>query len=130
MLKRLWEGLELPGEPSDYHFAIQGAAGALWARRAAEPEVLAWFEHLSWLDLRLVQAVPDAVRDEFAGAHPGRQEFFSVSAFHSLISLYSREGLLQEALEVAQLAQRFGQGEDALADLEERFAALRAEDGG
>lgn len=129
VLTRLWEGLELPGEPSDYHFAIQGAAGTLWSRRKSEPDVLEWFEHLNWLDLRLIQAAPDAVRDEYAAAQPGRSEFYSVAAFSNLINLYSREGFLQEALVVAQLAEQLGQREHAAAELHERLAALQAEDG-
>jgi hypothetical protein len=128
-LTRLWEGLELPGEPSDYHFAIQGRAEALWSRYRQEPEMLEWFEYLNWLDLRLIQAVPDAVRDEYAGDQPERSEFYRVSAFSNLISLYLREGFLQAAQGVAELAKRFGQSEHAIAELNERVAALRAEDG-
>lgn len=129
VLRRLWEGLELPGEPSDYHFAIQTAAAALWGRRNAEPEVLESFEYLNLLDIRLIEAVPDAVRDEYADAHAGRSEFYAVSAFSNLINLYSREGFVREALGVAEVAERFGQGEHAVAELQERLAALQAEDG-
>jgi hypothetical protein len=129
LLKRLSEGLELPGEASDYHFAIQGVAGALWNRRNREPEVLGWYERLNWLDIQLVQAWPDAVRDEFTDAQPRRSQFYSVTAFGSLTQLYSREGLLQDALKVARLAEQFNQGENLVADVEERLAALRAEDG-
>ena len=129
LLKRLWEGLELPGEPPDYHFAIQGVAGALWGRRRQEPEVLAWLEYLSWLDIRLIRAWPDAARNEYASADPGSAEFYSVPGFSRLIDIYSREGFLEEALGVARLASEFGQGEEAVVDLEGRLALLRAEDG-
>jgi hypothetical protein len=124
-------GLGTSRHPRDYHFAIQGATGVLWGRRRRlEPDFLAWFEYLNWLDIRLIQAFPDAVRDEYADGQPARPEFYGVSAFSNLISLYSREGFLHEAKRVAQLASHFGQGEQVLAELEERFAALRAEDGG
>jgi hypothetical protein len=128
VLGKLWEGLELPGLPSDYHFAIQGVAGSLWSRRRTEPEVFEWFEYLNLLDLRLIQAAPDAVRDEFAGDQPDRAEFYRVPAFDNIISMYSREGFLQEAQRVAALAERFGQGEVG-AELNERIGALQAEDG-
>jgi hypothetical protein len=128
LLKRLWEGLELPGEPSDYHFAIQTVANALWRRRRTEPEVLQWVEWLEWLDIRLVKAYPDAVRDEYADEW-GRSQFYGVGAFHTLIELYSREGFLQDALGVARIAGEFEQGEGEIAELEERLAALQAEDG-
>ena len=129
VLRRLWEALELPGEASDYHFAIQSAAAALWGRRSAEPEVLESFEHLNVLDIRLIEAVPDAIRDEYAEVRPGRSEFYTVSAFRNLINLYTREGFLREALGVAQVAERFGQGEHVDAELQERLAALQTEDG-
>ncbi len=128
VLARLWEGLELPGLPSDYHFAIQGVASTLWGRRRAEPEVLEWFECLNLLDLRLIQAAPDAVRDEFAGDQSDRAEFYRVPAFDNVIGLYSREGFLQEAQRIAALAKRFGQGEVGV-ELNERFGALKVEDG-
>jgi hypothetical protein len=73
----------------------RGGAEALWSRYRQEPELLEWFEYLNWLDLRLIQAVPDAVRDEYAGDQPERPEFYRVSAFSNLISLYLREGFLR-----------------------------------
>lgn len=129
MRARLWEALELPGTARDYHFAIQSTAGELWTRKRREPEVIEWFEFIAWLDLRLLQVFPGAVRDEFAGERPiERGEFYSVSAFGWLIDLYSREGLLGQAMQVAQLAERFGQGERHVTELNERLEALRAED--
>lgn len=129
LLTRLWQGLELPGEASDYHFAIQQVVGFLWSRRIPEPEVLGWVEYLNWLDIELIRAYPNAVRDEYADHHPGRSPFYSVSAFGSLIGMYSREGFLAEALGVARIAEEFDQGEPLRAELEERLALLRAEDG-
>jgi hypothetical protein len=129
LLTRLWEALEQPGEPSDYHFAIQGIAAALWRRRLDDPHALPWHEYLNWLDIRLVRAFPDAVRDEYAEEHPGRSQFYSVTAFRSLVDLYSREGFLHEALAVARIAREFEQGDEAVAELEERLALLRVEDG-
>ena len=129
LLQRLWEALELPGEPSDYHFAIQGVAGHLWRRRRKEPQLFAWVEWLSWLDIRLVRAWPDAVRDEYANTDPDRREFYSVPAFHTLFQLYIREGFLAEARDVAKLGSSFGQGEADVEAAEQRLATLGAEDG-
>jgi hypothetical protein len=128
LLKRLWEGLELPGQPSDYHFAVQGVAQNLTSRRAREPEVLEWVEYLCLLDVRLVQACPDAITNTFGGDEAARR-FYSVPTFQSLIDLYTREGFLADALNVARIAKRFEQERAPVAELEERIAALRAEDG-
>jgi hypothetical protein len=130
LLKRLWEGVELPGEGSDYHFAIQGVAGALWSRRKTEPEQLPWIEYLCWLDIRLIRALPDAVRDDYADRRPSGSEFYGVSAFNTLISMYEREGFLQEALAVARIAGEFDQGQHQIEEIDGRLAMLRAEDGG
>lgn len=129
LLRRLWEGLELPGQATDYHFAIQQVVALLWSRRVAEPEVLSWVEYLNWLDIGLVRAYPDAIRDEFAADYQSRREFYVVSAFNSLITMYSREGFLAEALAVARIAEEFDQGQGQREELEERLALLRAEDG-
>src|SRR5262245_33497693 len=57
----LAEVLELPGRASDYHFAIQGCAQELWRRRREEPDVLPHIEELCRLNLRLLEARPEAV---------------------------------------------------------------------
>ena len=124
VLRNVMEALEVPGQPTDYHFALQGAATALWSRRRAEPEVLDDVERLCWLGIRLIQARPDAVSDEY------RPEggFYSVGAFKTLITLYEREGALREGLEVATLAERFDQLAEKAEELRERLAVLEAED--
>lgn len=118
------EALELPGEPVDYHFLIQRCAGALWNRRRKEPDFLDDVEKLCWLDIQLIQARPDTVRIE--GSDEPR--FYYVSAFLILIDLYQREGFLREALDVAELAARYGQGLIARDRLAERLAAVENED--
>jgi hypothetical protein len=128
ILQRLWESLEVPGTSSDYHFLLQGAATSLWGRRCADPDVLEQFEKLCWLDIRLLQTVPEAVRNEYADEGAQGSGFYRVAAFGSLIDFYSLEGFLDRAMEVARLAEGFGQGEDAIRELRERLAALEAED--
>lgn len=124
LLKNVYEGLELPGEPSDYHFLIQGCANELWGRRRQEPEVLEKVERLCWLDIRLIEARLDAVSDEFSD----EPRFYQVLAFAILINMYEREGFLHEALDVAERAARFGQVNEAQDRLLERIAAAEAED--
>jgi hypothetical protein len=46
VLRNLYEGLELPGEPSDYYFLIRHAADELWRRRRDEPDLLGEVERL------------------------------------------------------------------------------------
>jgi len=124
LLRDLADALELPGEPTDYHFIVQHAATALWNRRRSEPDVLNEVERLCWLDIRLVQACPDAVSDEYTS----ERKFYSVTAFKNLITLYQREGALCEALEVAEIAERFDQLADKAEELRQRMAVLEAED--
>jgi hypothetical protein len=123
VLRHAYEGLELPGEPSDYHFLIQGCAEQLWIRRRDELSVVAEVEKLCWLDIKLVQACPDAVSDEYSED----QRFYAILAFPRLIEIYEREGALAEALEVADVAVRYGQCEDARQRIVERIAAVEAE---
>jgi hypothetical protein len=123
ILQRVAEGLELPGEPSDYHFLIQGSAGALWDRRRAEPWALAEVERLCRLDIQLVQALPSAVMADDR-AEP---KFFRITTFPLLIGLYEREGFLREALEVAEMAVRYGQEDRLRNQLVERIQAVEAE---
>ena len=129
-LQHLWETLELPGQAGDYHFAIQDTAGDMWRRKRKEPTMLAWAEWLCWLDIRVIRAWPDAVRDEHAADFEDRSEFYGVTAFRTLAQLYKREGFLTEAQQVAEVARSFDQGGPYIDDVEEKLAALRAEDGG
>lgn len=121
--KHLAETLELPGEPKDYHFAIQFMVEELWKRRRQEPEVLARVEKLSWLDVALVRARPDAITNEY-GDDP---RFYRATTLDRLVTLYEREGALLEALEIADLAVRFEQLQDRRAAIAERLAAFDAE---
>src|SRR5450755_1946792 len=106
LLQRLWEGLELPGEGCDYHWAIQDVCSQLRPRMSEEPTVLANLESLEWLNVRLVLAYPQAVTVDLAD---GKDAYVNVSALSTLIDTYSTEGFLKEALEVARLAQRLNQ---------------------
>lgn len=122
LLSHLAEALELPGEPSDYHFGIQGVLEALWKRRREDSGVLGWIEALGWLNIRLVVAVSGAashvVDDEL--------RYYRIVAFSHLITLYEREGAWREALEVAEIGERLGQSV-RLDELLDRVALLDAE---
>ena len=125
-LQHLGETLELPGEPTDYHFAIQSVLEALWKRRRTEPTVLMTVEQLAWLDLSLAQARPDAISTDIQG----KRKFYAVLAFQYLITLYEREGALREALEVAELAVRYEQQQSKRDELVGRVTALDTEEVG
>ena len=109
VLRNLYEGLELPGEPSDYHFLIQRAADELWRRRRNEPGLLGELERLCWLDIGLVRACPDAASDVI----DGQRRFYVITGFGLLIQLYEERGDLGGALRVAEIASGYGQCEDA-----------------
>lgn len=116
------EALLVPGETSDYHFALLGAYETLWQMRRQDPSINKVVESLCLLDVRLVEARPKAV--QMSDDDP--DSFVLIPAFHHLISLYREEGFLAEAIEIAEKAERFGQGKD-LESLRERMAVLEAE---
>jgi hypothetical protein len=126
VLRHLQETLELPGKPEDYHFAIQGAAQLLWQRRKEEPAILDEVERLCWLDIRLIEAQPQAVTNEFR--RQGEPAYYQILAFGILLRLYEREGFLHEALAVAELAEKFEQPGSKVEALRQRLARLEAED--
>lgn len=124
LLQRLWEGLELPGRPYDFHAAIQRVRKMLFARRLGEPEVMETVESLAWLDVRLVLACPYAV---LVDTGDGGEHFYGMSAFDALIRLYQTEGFMREAVEVAELAERFPAPSKRLPDLRARLATMQGE---
>ena len=124
VVRLLEETLELPGEASDYHFAIQNALGMVLGGRRSDPTVLEAAERLAWLDIRLLQARPEAITNDRTERRPEEPRFYRVPTFHHLISLYEREGALQEALDVAEIAVRFEQLETKRDEIAARLTAL------
>jgi hypothetical protein len=123
VLQCLHEVLELPGIASDYHFAIQGCVEELWKRRHQEPGIFSEVERLCWLDIRLVEARPETITYE----REGNVAYAGVSAFGRLVDLYSHEGFLSEALEVAERGARLNQ-KTPVVELRERIAHIEAEE--
>ena len=125
LIHTLYEALELPGILTDYHFAIQGCAEKLWKRRRHEPNLLSDFETICWLDVHLLEACPD----QFL-LNDGDANFWPVMlSFGFLIRLYTREGYLHEAFDVATRATHFQQYQPEQDSLKQRIAALVAEEG-
>jgi hypothetical protein len=118
----LAEILELPGEPSDYHFALQSAAEALYSRRRQDAFVLDEVEGLLLLDLQLIQAIPATITYD----RDGQTGYFVVSAFNRLARMYLTEGRVRDAAWVESIAERFGNAERSPA--RDRAAAMLAED--
>lgn len=121
-LQQLEETLELPGELSDYHFAIQGTAKTVFDGRRQDFALLEEVERLCWLDIALIEAHPEIAEHE-----PGR--FFRVVSYELLIRLYEEEGYFAEALEIAKRSARLGQeySLDRAEKLRRRLAELEAE---
>lgn len=135
VLRQLRESLELPGTLTDYHFAIQHGHDALRSNAPEEPWVFEEVERLCWLDIKLIEQYPETItvepitiQDEelakLAMERRGERRFFAVSAFHLLIGLYEREGYLNEALEVAKIAERFEQCQGKTEELKERISRV------
>lgn len=159
LLRQVREALELPGTLRDYHNVLSRGLAEFWNDRASDPPLLAELEALCLLDVRLIEAHPDAVRDEHldwaravtarprkgdpvddpdgaggedeeGGGEEPRREFFYVPAFRHLLELYEREGYLQDALDVARRHTAFGGRPEAVTHLEERVRALASERAG
>jgi hypothetical protein len=106
LVRWVWEGLELPGEPSDYHFLLQGAVEQLWSRRREDPEGLRLVETFAYLDLALIEVAPQAVALNDADLTQG---FVHILTLDHVLTLLEREGALREALALSRRAQRFGE---------------------
>jgi hypothetical protein len=119
----VWEGLELPGGPSDYHFLLQGAMEQLWKRRRAQPEGLHVAETFGYLDLALVEAAPGCF---LVGKPDSDIDYYRFPSFELLLSLVEREGALREALALSRRMVRFSD-DYARPELEAKVAALDGE---
>jgi hypothetical protein len=124
-LRWLAEALELPGEPSTYHFIIAGAASNLFSIRLREPAALREAERLCWLDLDLVRAFPNVIRPDDRD-----DTTYRLAVTDLLYRLYMNSGDLRGAERVAAMAvDDFGQSsERQLAEVRGRLEALEAED--
>jgi hypothetical protein len=120
----LAEVLELPGEPGDYHFAIQQTVGVLRSNAAGDLGALNLVETLCWYDIHLAYAAPDAlsvIRD-------GARQWYRLTTLATLVGLYEREGALREALQVASIAsESLDQLHDKAAALRDKLAVYEAE---
>jgi hypothetical protein len=123
VLLELYEVLELPGQLSDYHFAIQSAYTTIFERRREDLAMLEEVERLCWLDIELLEAHPQVVEYE-------PRKFMHVRAYDLLVRLYGTEGDFAGALEVAERGMRLGQELLTLQAerLRARLAELGAED--
>jgi hypothetical protein len=123
VLLELYEVLDLPGQLSDYHCAIQSTYTNIFERRREDLAMLEEVERLCWLDIELLEAYPGVVEYE-----PGK--FSRVLAYEGLASLYETEGDFAGALEVAERGMRLDQEYlSAQAErLRARLAELEAED--
>ncbi|MGI8680005.1 MAG: hypothetical protein ACR2LX_15250 [Jatrophihabitans sp.] len=119
------EALELPGTPSDYHFALQNAASELYGRRRSDPTTIDDAHRLYLLDLDLIQLHPEAVTIGLDGP----RTYVSILGLSRLMRMYLNEGRVADAAAIATIAERFeaGDSRDAVA-ARTRAAALAAED--
>ena len=95
--ERALNALELPGELTDYHFAMQGTVDIIYKRRKSEPQFLAFAEWLAWFDALLVEAYPDSFR-----ISAEKDEYLRIVSIDFLVELHQREGYLHEALALAE----------------------------
>ena len=91
-LRWLEETLELPGELSDYYYAIQVACRAIYEGRREDPSLLKEVERFYQLGMELVEAYPKSIE----------YESYYMLAYERLVELYAGEGYFHEALEVAE----------------------------
>jgi hypothetical protein len=119
-LRQLHEALDLPGTLSDYHVRLQGCCSVLWRARLDEPEVLSDLEHYCLLDLQVIETSPAILAPDTLGGPP-----LHVTTCDHLITLFEHEGMLREALAIAERGQRLHQ--DTLTRAVERVQARVAQ---
>lgn len=127
VVRRLFEVLELPGEPIEYHRAI----GEVLTRLDESNESVyceyadLLTEFLCWLDIRLLLAC----KEEMTFDDRSEPTTPVTAAFSILIVRYLDEGWLAGAIEVAEAAERFGQEPWRYEpdDLRARMEALKIE---
>ena len=91
-LRWLEETLELPGELSNYYYAIQVACRAIYEGRREDPSLLKEVERFDQLGMELVESYPKSIE----------YESYHMLAYERLVELYAGEGCFHEALEVAE----------------------------
>jgi hypothetical protein len=107
LVKRTWEGLELPGVVTDWHFLLMGTASALWNKRRTDPEFLTECEAFCRLDLQVVATHPDLFIVDRESDHP---EYLSIPSFTILVKLLRAVDDLHEALRIAREGAKFNPG--------------------
>jgi hypothetical protein len=124
IVQRVPEALELPGTASDYHHLLVFAADSLYKLRFSDPTALSAAERFSWLDVDLIEARPAVLIFETG---EGTDKYSNFSTFSTLITLYSTDGYLREALAVAEKGERFDQTEGQREEILRRISAIEAE---
>jgi hypothetical protein len=126
LLRLCIETLELPGEPDDYHWALQTTAGQIADSDEAidDSQWDQWAEWLWLVNIRLAEVCPDAVTIPRAEGQTARIPVLGIA---SLTSRYLGEGWLQGALDLQNRAVAMGAIEDT-DKMTERMEALQAED--
>ena len=123
IVAQLWETVELPGAPADYHFALQRGIAHLWSQRKTAPGRLDDLERFAWLDLALVEAAPWSLMWPTQGAVT--PTMVALPGIHRLIVLLEQEGAHREAhgaaTRLAQLA-----ASPRLEPIEQRIKTLDA----
>ena len=126
-LRWLEETLELPGELSDYYYAIRIAWAIVDKGRQPDPSLLKEVERLYQLDIELLEAYPKGVKHEVRQPYPDL-------VYERLVELYAGEGYFHEALEVAERGFKMSQEDRSLSLAAERLhlvlEELEAEDAG
>jgi hypothetical protein len=105
VMQRVREGLELPGTPEDYSYALSRTLDLLWERRQEEAGLWDEFERLALVSVRLAWLY----RDERAAAvarEYGTSEYRRPRAVPLLVMMYRTEGYLTDALTLLEEEQR------------------------
>ncbi len=120
---RAAEALELPGYLTDYALILSRAIAELWVLRARAgwiPEALERWCRLGFRLAAIYQENPSAFAETLFDS-PG------VVGASTLIELYSREGYLLEAIEIAEHAASLGYQAPELDSLKMRLDNIRHE---
>ena len=120
-LRQIRESLELPGTAHDYDGVLTHACNSLAEHARRQPELIEEVEQLSLLNLNLLEAMPEVVRQR---GIPTRSRV-RIPAVHRLVKLYEQNGLLDEALIIARRGVALGMSSDDVDRVEARIATMQ-----
>lgn len=100
-VKVISTALILPGTPSDYHFGITSAVEILYKKRKESEKAIDLVEKLCLLDISMIESLPQIAEPKnYNDDHWNPGQFPVHPSYRRLITIYMKEGLLEDAVDL------------------------------